>query len=643
MLANYLIGLREGLEAALVVSILVAYLVQTGRSDRLPPIWMGVGVAVVLSISVGAFLTFTSSRLSFEQQEAFGGFMSIVAVGFVTWMIFWMRRTARHLRSDLDGRMAAALQVGTLALVLTAFLAVAREGLETALFFWAAAQASSSATEPLIGFLLGIASAITLAWLLYRRAITLNLHKFFTWTGAGLVLVAAGVLAYGVHDLQEAGILPGLNTLAFDVSAQIPADSWYGTLLKGIFNFSPQTTVLQAIVWCAYVAIVMPLFLRGTGIFSRLRRSAPQSATVAAALLVFIAGGCGTDSADKGSGNIDITANDDSCETNVDSVGAGTMVVRVKNEGSKVTEAYVYAVGDRIMGEVENVTPALTRDFKVTLSPGKYEIACKPGMVGKGIRRSLTVTGKPVVLSENAQLAEGIKSYRRYVLGQVAELQTQTKEFTAALREGDTAKAKALYADTRRHYERIEPIAESFTDLDVKIDIRAGGNPPGTEWTGFHRIEKELWQNDDVKKAAEFADRLEADIAELRRTLRTTKITPEQLANGARQLMDEVATGKITGEEERYSHTDLADFQANLEGAQAAYTSLRPIVADRRPALAKRVDRGFDQVQQSLLEYRSGDTYVTYDKLTKTDVRKLAQSVDGLSEPLSQVSTVVLR
>nr|HMS72998.1 FTR1 family protein [Baekduia sp.] len=500
MLANYLIGLREGLEAALVVSILVAYLVQTGRSDRLPPIWMGVGVAVVLSISVGAFLTFTSSRLSFEQQEAFGGFMSIVAVGFVTWMIFWMRRTARHLRSDLDGRMAAALQVGTLALVLTAFLAVAREGLETALFFWAAAQASSSATEPLIGFLLGIASAITLAWLLYRRAITLNLHKFFTWTGAGLVLVAAGVLAYGVHDLQEAGILPGLNTLAFDVSAQIPADSWYGTLLKGIFNFSPQTTVLQAIVWCAYVAIVMPLFLRGTGIFSRLRRSAPQSATVAAALLVFIAGGCGTDSADKGSGNIDITANDDSCETNVDSVGAGTMVVRVKNEGSKVTEAYVYAVGDRIMGEAENVTPALTRDFKVTLSPGKYEIACKPGMVGKGIRRSLTVTGKPVVLSENAQLAEGIKSYRRYVLGQAAELQTQTKEFTAALREGDTAKAKALYADTRRHYERIEPIAESFTDLDVKIDIRAGGNPPGTEWTGFHLIEKELWQNDDVKK-----------------------------------------------------------------------------------------------------------------------------------------------
>lgn len=370
------------------------------------------------------------------------------------------------------------------------------------------------------------------------------------------------------------------------------------------------------------------------------------TATLSLAALVTTTGCAVTQSNTKAKGSsvIDVESNNTECTLSQTTHESGRIAFKIKNTGDKVTEFYFYAEdGQQIMAEIENIGPGLSRDLVLQANPGKYITACKPGMVGKGIRRSLTVTGKPVVLSENAQLAEGIKSYRRYVLGQVAELQTQTKEFTAALREGDTAKAKALYADTRRHYERIEPIAESFTDLDVKIDIRAGGNPPGTEWTGFHRIEKELWQNDDVKKAAEFADRLEADIAELRRTLRTTKITPEQLANGARQLMDEVATGKITGEEERYSHTDLADFQANLEGAQAAYTSLRPIVADRRPALAKRVDRGFDQVQQSLLEYRSGDTYVTYDKLTKTDVRKLAQSVDGLSEPLSQVSTVVLR
>ena len=430
MFANYLIGLREGLEATLVVSILVAYLVQTGRRDRLTPVWAGVAAAVLLSVAVGAMLTFTSARLSFEQQEVFGGVTSIIAVGFVTWMIFWMRRTARGMRADLDGKMAAAIEVGTLALLATAFLAVAREGLETALFFWSAAQASSSATEPLIGFLLGIATAVTLGWLLYRRAITLNLHRFFTWTGAGLVLVAAGVLAYGVHDLQEAGVLPGLNTLAFDVSAQVPADSWYGALLKGIFNFSPQTTVLEAIVWLAYVLIVMPAFLWGPEILAFLRRNSTQGASAATILLLLVLGGCGGESGK--SGGITVAASDKECEVDPGKLPAGTHIVTVENKGSKVTEVYVYAVGDRIMGEVENVTPGVTRDFKVTLTPGAYEVACKPGMVGDGIRKPLEVTGKVVARSENEQLAEGVASYRRYVLGQAEELREETEKFTGA-------------------------------------------------------------------------------------------------------------------------------------------------------------------------------------------------------------------
>jgi len=176
-----------------------------------------------------------------------------------------------------------------------------------------------------------------------------------------------------------------------------------------------------------------------------------------------------------------------------------------------------------------------------------------------------------------------------------------------------------------------------------KIDIREGGNPKGTEWTGFHRIERELWKNNDVAAAAKFADRLDADVATLRKTLTSTKVAPEQLANGARQLMDEVATGKITGEEERYSRTDLDDFQANLEGAKAAYTSLRPVVAKRNPALATRVDERFERTEDTLAKYRAGDGFVTYDTLTKSDTRALASVVDGLSESLSRVSGVVLR
>jgi len=262
VLANYLIGLREGLEATLVVSILIAYLVKTDNRSRLRAVWIGVLVAVALSLAFGAVLTFTSSNLSFEAQERFGGTLSIIAVAFVTWMVFWMRRTARFLKRELEGRMEAALAMGSLALGLTAFLAVGREGLETSLFIWAAAQAAGSGWTPIVGATLGIASAILLGWLLYRRAITINLAKFFTWTGAGLIIVAGGVFAYGIHDLQEAGTLPGLNNLAFDVSGAVPPDSWYGTLLKGVFNFSPQTTWLEAIAWLCYVIPVMFLFFR---------------------------------------------------------------------------------------------------------------------------------------------------------------------------------------------------------------------------------------------------------------------------------------------------------------------------------------------------------------------------------------------
>jgi high-affinity iron transporter len=262
VLGNFFIGLREGLEATLVVSILVAYLVKTGRKERLRPVWLGVAGAVGVSLAFGAVLSFTSAQMTFAAQEAFGGVLSIVAVGFVTWMIFWMRRAARTLKAELQGKVDTALAAGSLALAVTAAIAVGREGLETSLFIWTAVQATGQTAAPLTGASLGIVCAIVLGWLLYRRAVTLNLARFFTWTGAALIIVAAGVLAYGVHDLQEAAVLPGLDSLAFDVSRQVPPGSWYGTLLKGVFNFSPASTWLEVITWLAYVVPVMVLFFR---------------------------------------------------------------------------------------------------------------------------------------------------------------------------------------------------------------------------------------------------------------------------------------------------------------------------------------------------------------------------------------------
>lgn len=266
MLANFLIGLREGLEASLVVGILVAYLVKTDRRSLLPKVWAGVAVAVGLALAAGAALTFGPRGLSFQAQETIGGTLSIVAVGFVTWMIFWMARTSRTMKAELHGRMDGAIAAGGLGLVVVSFLAVGREGLETALFVWAATESAGRTATPLVGALLGIAVAIVIGVLVNRGAVRLDLATFFSRTGAALVVVAAGVLAYGIHDLQEAAILPGLDTIAFDVSHIISPDSWIGTLLKGTVNFSPRTTVLEAVAWVLYLVPVMTLFVRQTAL-----------------------------------------------------------------------------------------------------------------------------------------------------------------------------------------------------------------------------------------------------------------------------------------------------------------------------------------------------------------------------------------
>lgn len=264
MIGNLLIGLREGLEASLVVSILVAYLVKTGRRELLPRIWAGVAAAVLVSLAAGAALTFGPKGLSFEAQEIIGGSLSIVAVGLVTWMIWWMAGAGASLARTLKAQVDAAAD-SRWALPVVALLAVGREGLETALFLWAAtaaaARSGGSTTAPIAGALIGLGIAVALGWLIYRGALRINLSTFFSWTGGFLVLVAAGVLAYGVHDLQEASVLPGLNTLAYDVSGVLDPNSVLGVLLKGVFNFSPAATVLEAIVWWAYVLVVGSLFI----------------------------------------------------------------------------------------------------------------------------------------------------------------------------------------------------------------------------------------------------------------------------------------------------------------------------------------------------------------------------------------------
>lgn len=263
MFANLLIGLREGLEASLVVSILIAYLVKVDRRHEIRYIWIGVGAAIVSVVAIFTAITLIFDDLSFYWQEVVGGTMSILAASLVTWMIFWMRRTARGLKRELEGHMESALELGAVALITIAFLTVGREGLETAAIIWSTIVGSTT-TGPFIGAAIGIVIAIFLGYLIYRGALKVNLSKFFTITGALLIVVAAGVLAYGVFDLQEAGVLPGFTDRAFDISSTIPPDSWYGTLLKGTINFQPDPSWLQVIAWIGYIVPVLYLYLFGS-------------------------------------------------------------------------------------------------------------------------------------------------------------------------------------------------------------------------------------------------------------------------------------------------------------------------------------------------------------------------------------------
>jgi high-affinity iron transporter len=262
MLSTFIIALREGLEASLIVGILVAYLVKSGRKAFLAPLWAGVALAVVASLATGAFLTFTSTELSPRGEEFFAGTTSLMAVGLVTWMVFWMKRTARHLKGQLEGQMSTAILGGPLALAAAAFFAVVREGLETSLFIYANFKTVSSTPSATMGLLLGLGVAIALGYLIYRSSIKINLGKFFTYTGTALVVVAAGVLSYGIHEYQELGWLPGPDFFIWDVTSWIPKDSLVASVLGGTIGFDTTTSWLQFIVWASYLATVLSLYLK---------------------------------------------------------------------------------------------------------------------------------------------------------------------------------------------------------------------------------------------------------------------------------------------------------------------------------------------------------------------------------------------
>jgi len=365
----------------------------------------------------------------------------------------------------------------------------------------------------------------------------------------------------------------------------------------------------------------------------------PLTAAAAVALLAAGVAACGSgEDSSAGAKTLAFQLTDAGCEPHAATAPAGPIEFEVENGGTtKVTEMEVMR-GESILGEKENLSEGLSGSFTLTLDRGEYTIYC-PG--GDEERGTLTVTGTSQPAGEASGAArKAVSDYRRFLERNTAELVASTKPFVAAVVVGDSAEAKALYARTRAPFERIEPVAESFGSLDASIDARENDVEPD-DFRGFHRIEKALWGEGTTKGMAPVAKRLEADVTELATEVKTVDLRAVQIANGANELLGEVSASKITGEEERYSHTDLYDFEANVEGAEAAFESVKPLLDSAEAERSGEIEHDFKQVFAELQPYRRGNGFVSYAELTEGDTRKLAQSIDALAEKLGMVPAVV--
>jgi iron uptake system component EfeO len=345
---------------------------------------------------------------------------------------------------------------------------------------------------------------------------------------------------------------------------------------------------------------------------------------------------------DTNAGVVSVTSTDKACEISKKDLPAGKTVFKITNKGDTVTEVYVYAPGDKIVTERENIGPGTGVELTAELVAGKYQIACKPGMKGNGIRQDIVVTGQATGATDT-RLTQAVTDYRAYIATQVDDTLAKSQKFAASVKKGDIAGAKALYAPSRLGWESIEPVAEAFGDIDPKVDLREKDLEKGQEWSGWHRLEKALWVQGSAKGEEKYADQLIKDLQDLKAKVPSAVITPTSMANGAKELLDEVATGKVTGEEEAFSHTDLVDFKGNVDGARKVFELLEPVVQEKDADLSKTLDEEFAKIEVLLKKYEKGDGYVSYTSLSKTQVKELGDGVNALGEPLSKLAGAVAK
>ncbi|HEY1572784.1 MAG TPA: iron uptake transporter permease EfeU [Pseudonocardiaceae bacterium] len=631
---NLLIGLREGLEGGLVVSILLAAVRRTAPgTTRRPtrPVWLGVLAALMLSLSFGAVLTFSDAELPSRAQEAFGGVLSVVAVVLVTAMIFWLRRTAGTLSGELSNRVDVARQVGVGALAATAFLAVGREGLETALFLWTAVHASGSTVAPLIGAAVGIAIAVAVCWLLYRRAITLNLGVFFRRTAIVLIVIAGGVLAYGIGDLQEAMLVPGHAWVAFDITGSVGADSWWVSIIRGVTNLTPSMTWLQVIAYVLYIGIVLAAFLLTRPAPVRhseetARRRVPvwlanEWTPVGAAVLVpvvaagafalFARGTVTTYTSQQ------VTITPQACGADFTSLQAGNRTFTVVNKSGHAGEVYFVRSSDGgVLGEAEGMGPGTQQVVSVAVSTGSYTWKCQmsglPAMASSAVR---TIGGANVRFPRNfavppldpIELGTAIKQYQTYVEGQLNTLSGQVGTLRQAIDSGDVAAAKAAWLPAQLTWERVGAAYDSFGDIAAAIDAGPDGLPDGVTdpaFTGLRRIEYGLWHGRPTTTLTPYGTKLTADVAELRGKIATITAAPADMTIRAHEILEDAQRDHLSGNSDLGAGSGFAETMADVDGTRVVLTELAPLIEQRRPDLVSRVRSDLDVLAQALAATR---------------------------------------
>jgi high-affinity iron transporter len=671
---SFLIGLREGLEAGLIVSVLVATLVRAGAGSRLPQVWTGVLAAIALSMSFGAVLTFTAASLSTTAQEAFGGALSIVAVAFVTAMVFWMRRSARGLAGEIKEKVTEALAMGAGVLVLTSFLAVGREGLETALFLWTTARAANESAGPMTGAGVGLVLAALLCWGLYRRVLRINLTRFFTVTGAVLVVIAAGVLGYGLRDLQEGAVLPGGTAYAFDLSGSVDAGSWYSTLLQGVLNLTPVMTWLQVAGYAGYLAVVMTLFVGGVravpGVRSRGNTTPPRPGSgspdrpadpvparpvparprwllpaAVVAVPALLAGLVVALAHPKPAAGETVAVSGTDCGRGFTAPKPGRQDFLMHNTGNQASEVYLIdPSSNAVYGEIEGLAPGTTRDLVATVAGGTYAWRCVPAdgkaVTSKAVRVGGAGGAHAVVPVSDRDLAAPLKAYRAYVDRGLATLVTQTRKLSGDIRAGHLDTARTDWLTAHRTYASLGAAYGTFENFDQKIDGRPDGLPGGVhdkDFTGFLRIEYGLWHGEPAAGLSGVAQQLADDAAGLRKAFPHQDFDPSDLPLRAHEILENTLQFELTGDTDQGSGTGLTTADANLAGTRELLAVLKPLLTTRAPRLLPTVDVDIARLQKLLDSAHHGTGWTPVDRLGRAAKARLDGATGQLLEDLSPV------